>query len=198
MSTGQTIATDLFQLQLESVPHALKQKELASISRIIVLFFPDYTSPHVARLIKDNIRWLAWETLCHPSYHRIFLQKNCHLLHFLDNQLRGKWFTNEEDLLQALTDSLHPKLPIFTARRITQLEAGWQKVVDANGDYFEDELYVKTAVYTLTNKSKRARTFGNLVKWYNLVVKIRNSGVYRSGIFAKEIELSVGKMLQNE
>ncbi|GFY39046.1 histone-lysine N-methyltransferase SETMAR [Trichonephila inaurata madagascariensis] len=52
------------------------------------------------------------------------------LFHFLDNHLRGKSFSNEADLRQALTDFFVS--PEFYRMRIEQLETRWQKVLDTD------------------------------------------------------------------
>ncbi|GFY59519.1 histone-lysine N-methyltransferase SETMAR [Trichonephila inaurata madagascariensis] len=60
------------------------------------------------------------------------------LFHSLDNHLRGKSFTNEADMRQAFTDFFASQTPEFYRKGIEQLETRWKKVLDADGDYFED------------------------------------------------------------
>ncbi|GFY57052.1 histone-lysine N-methyltransferase SETMAR [Trichonephila inaurata madagascariensis] len=43
-----------------------------------------------------------------------------------------------EDMRQALTDFFASHTPEFYRKGIKQLETRWQKVLDADGDYFED------------------------------------------------------------
>ncbi|GFY67460.1 histone-lysine N-methyltransferase SETMAR [Trichonephila inaurata madagascariensis] len=61
-----------------------------------------------------------------------------HLFHSLDNHLRGKSFTNEADVRQTLTDFFASHTPESYRKGIEQLETRWQKMLDADGDYFED------------------------------------------------------------
>ncbi|PRD22126.1 UNVERIFIED_CONTAM: Histone-lysine N-methyltransferase SETMAR [Trichonephila clavipes] len=61
-----------------------------------------------------------------------------HLFHSLDSHLRGKFFTNEADVQQALTDFFASHAPEFYRKGIEQLKTRWQKVLDGDGDYFED------------------------------------------------------------
>ncbi|GFY74977.1 histone-lysine N-methyltransferase SETMAR [Trichonephila inaurata madagascariensis] len=63
---------------------------------------------------------------------------DCHLFHSLDNHLRDKFFTKEADLRQALKDFFESHTPEVYRKEIEQLETRWQKVLDADGDYFED------------------------------------------------------------
>lgn len=138
LPTGQTVTADLYSQQLERVQQALQQKEPALVNRKGVLFLHDNARPHVARVARETIRRLGWETLCHPPYSPDLAPSDYHLFHSLDNHLRGKSFTNEADLRQALTDFFASKTPEFYRKGIAQLETRWQKVLDADGDYFED------------------------------------------------------------
>ncbi|GFX49132.1 histone-lysine N-methyltransferase SETMAR [Trichonephila clavipes] len=61
-----------------------------------------------------------------------------HLFHCLNIHLCGKSFNNEADVRQeALTDFFVSHTPEFYRKGI-ELETRWQKVLDADGDYFED------------------------------------------------------------
>ena len=138
LPTGQTVTAVLYSQQLERVQQALQQKEPALVNRKVVLFLHDNARPHIARLARDTIQRLRWETLCHPPYSPDLAPTDYHLFHSLDNHLRGKSFTSEADLRQALTDFFASKTPEFYRKGIAQLETRWQKVLDADGDYFED------------------------------------------------------------
>ncbi|XP_076053689.1 histone-lysine N-methyltransferase SETMAR-like [Oratosquilla oratoria] len=138
LPTGQTVTGDLYSQQLKRVQQALSQKEPALVNRKGVLFLHDNAKPHVARVVRDTIQQLGWETLCHPPYSPALAPSDYHLFHSQDNHLRGKSFTNEADLRQALTDFFASKTPEFYRKGIEQLETRWQKVLDADGDYFED------------------------------------------------------------
>ena len=138
LPTGQTVTAVLYSQQLERVQQALQQKEPALVNRKGVLFLHDNARPHIARLARDTIQRLRWETLCHPPYSPDLAPTDYHLFHSLDNHLRGKSFTSEADLRQALTDFFASKTPEFYRKGIAQLETRWQKVLDADGDYFED------------------------------------------------------------
>ncbi|GFV92182.1 histone-lysine N-methyltransferase SETMAR [Trichonephila clavipes] len=84
------------------------------------------------------IQRLIWETLCHPPYSPDVAPSDYHLFHSLDNHLRGESFTNEADVLHALTDFFASHTLEFYRKGIEQLDTRWQKVLGADGDYFED------------------------------------------------------------
>ena len=116
LPTGQTITGDLYSQQLERVQQALRQKEPALVNRKGILFLHDNARPHVARVVRDTIQQLGWETLYHPPYSPDLAATDYHLFHSLDNPLRGKSFTNETDLCQALTNFFASKTRHSTAR----------------------------------------------------------------------------------
>ncbi|KAF2360180.1 Transposase type 1 [Trinorchestia longiramus] len=116
LPTGQTVTRDLYSQQLERVQQALRQKEPALVNRKCVLFLHDNTRPHVVPVVRDTIQQPRWKTLCHPNYSPDLAPSDYHLFHSLDNHLRGKSFTNEADLRQALTDFFAFKTQSFTAR----------------------------------------------------------------------------------
>ncbi|GFV46916.1 histone-lysine N-methyltransferase SETMAR [Trichonephila clavipes] len=112
-------------------------------SQTYMVNLPDYSilpvkRPHVARGARNTIQRLGWETLCHPPYSPDLAPSDYHLFHSLDNYLRGKSFTNEADVGQALTDFFASHTSEFYRKGIEQPETRWQKVLDADGYYFED------------------------------------------------------------
>ncbi|GFV30319.1 histone-lysine N-methyltransferase SETMAR [Trichonephila clavipes] len=88
----------------------------------------------VARVARNTIQRLGWETLFHPPYSLDLAPSDYHLFHSLDNNHRGKSFTNEADVLQALRDFFASHTSEFYHKGIEQLETRWQKVLDAKGD----------------------------------------------------------------
>ncbi|GFX01494.1 histone-lysine N-methyltransferase SETMAR [Trichonephila clavipes] len=105
--TGQTVTADLYSQQMKHVQQALHQKEPSLVNRKGVLLLHDNAKPHVARVAYS-----------------------------LNIHLRGKSFTNEAVVRQALTDFFASHTPEFYLKGIEQLETRWQKVLDADGDYF--------------------------------------------------------------
>lgn len=101
---------------LERVQQALNQKAPALINH-------KGARPHLARVAKNNVRRLGWEILCHPPYSPDPALTDYHLFHSLGNHLRGKFFVNEADLRQALTDFFVPKTSDFYRQAIAELEA---------------------------------------------------------------------------
>ncbi|GFU63328.1 histone-lysine N-methyltransferase SETMAR [Trichonephila clavipes] len=132
LPTDQTVTADLNSQQLERVQQALHQKEPELVNRKGVLLLHDNARPHVARVARKTIQQLDWETLCHHPYSPDLASSEYHLFHSLDNHFRGKSFTNEADVCQALTDFFASHTPEFYRKGIEQLETCWHKVLDKN------------------------------------------------------------------
>ncbi|GFU33018.1 histone-lysine N-methyltransferase SETMAR [Trichonephila clavipes] len=104
LPTGQAINVDMYSQQLERVQQALHPKEPALVNRKSVLLLHDNARPHAARVARNMIQRLRWETLCYPPYSPDLSPSDYHLFHSLDNHLRGKSFINEADVHQVITD----------------------------------------------------------------------------------------------
>ncbi|GFW98500.1 histone-lysine N-methyltransferase SETMAR [Trichonephila clavipes] len=134
LPTGQTVTVDLYSQQLERIQQALHQKEPTLVNRKGVLLLHDNARLHVVRVARNTIQRLGWETLCHPPYSPDLAPSYYHLFHSLDNNLRGKSFTNEADVRQTLTDIFASHTPELYRKGIEQLATRWQKMLDADGD----------------------------------------------------------------
>ncbi|GFY53962.1 histone-lysine N-methyltransferase SETMAR [Trichonephila inaurata madagascariensis] len=114
-------------------------KEPALVNRKGALLLYDNVKRYVTRVARNTIQeYDGWETLCHPPYSPDLVSSGYHLFRSLDNHLHGESFTNEADVRQALTDFFASHTPEFYRKGIKQLETRWQKMLDADDDYFEE------------------------------------------------------------
>jgi histone-lysine N-methyltransferase SETMAR len=73
----------------------------------------------------------------HPPYSPDIAPSDYHLFRSLKNFLRGKRFTEDAEVEQAIRDWLDEKMSTdFFKRGIKKLPARWRKVVETRGDYF--------------------------------------------------------------
>ncbi|GFY74233.1 histone-lysine N-methyltransferase SETMAR [Trichonephila inaurata madagascariensis] len=124
----------------DTVPHSTRPP-MHPCKSMLCVWWTSHQVTHYELLqtvARNTIQPLSWETLCHPTYSSILAPSDYHLFHSLDNHLRGKSFTNEADRHQALTDFFASHAPEFYRKSIEQLETLWQKVLDADGDYFKE------------------------------------------------------------
>ena len=133
LPAGQTINATVYCQQLSRVHEKLKTLEPALLNRKGVLLLHD---PHVARMTRDTILRLGWETLLHPPYSPDIAPSDYHLFHSLDNHLRGRQFKSLLKVQNALDTFFASRPTKFYRDGIHGLPGRWQKVVDADGDYF--------------------------------------------------------------
>lgn len=106
-----------------------------------VLFLPENTRPHVARMTRVTIRQLGWEVQCHPSYSQNLVSRDYHLFPSIAIYLTGKSFA-----IEAYSGK------IFTL--FLRCAAGYHRdnFLNYDGNYFDDKQYVNLAVYLFSNK----------------------------------------------
>jgi histone-lysine N-methyltransferase SETMAR len=102
LPAGQRINATVYSEQLESIHEKLKTKEPALVIRKGVVLLHDNAKPHVAKVTRETIIRLRWETLVHPQYSPDIAPSDCHLFRSLDNHLRGRQFRTLEDVKTAL------------------------------------------------------------------------------------------------
>jgi hypothetical protein len=94
------------------------------------------TQNHVAKVTRETIIHLGWETLVHPQYFPHIAPSDCHLFHSLDNHLRGRQFRTLDVVKTALDGLFAPCSKEFYQNGVHGLPSRWQKVLDGDGDYF--------------------------------------------------------------
>jgi [histone H3]-lysine36 N-dimethyltransferase SETMAR len=81
---------------------------------------------------------LDWEVLPHPPYSPDISASDYHLFRALDNSMRNKTFLNDGDLKCALATFFTSQSKEFWQFGIDSLMERWQKVVEIEGDYFDE------------------------------------------------------------
>lgn len=103
--------------------------------RTRVLFLHDNARPHVAKITREAILNLGWETLPQPAYSPDIAPSDFYLFRSLENGLRNKVFSDEEEVKLFLVDFFLRKPPEFYRKGIESLPERWKKVIDCDGDY---------------------------------------------------------------
>ncbi|GFT23630.1 HTH_48 domain-containing protein [Trichonephila clavipes] len=123
------VTLDLYSQQLERVQKTLHQKEPALVNRKDVLLLHDSAKPYVEREVNNTIHKLGWEALCHPPY-------------LPDLALSDYPFFIPWTIIFVLNPSPMKQTcanpPEFYCKGIGQLETRRQKLLDVDGDYYED------------------------------------------------------------
>lgn len=135
LPTGLTITAERYCDQLSRVYNALLQKRPALVNRKNVILLHDNARPHVAKIVKDKLLEMGWETLAHPPYSPDLAPSDYYLFRSLQNYLAEKRFENEGDVQHALQEYFESKSAEFYRAGINSLPARWQQVIDNDGCY---------------------------------------------------------------
>lgn len=135
---GTTIDADYYCEQLERVQDALRKRRPALVNRRGVILLHDNAKAHIAKKTRDKIRELDWELLPHPPYSPDISPSDYHLFRALSRFLGGQRFTNEDEVKMTLGQFFDSQTPDFYECGILSLTRKWSKVVECDGDYFED------------------------------------------------------------
>jgi [histone H3]-lysine36 N-dimethyltransferase SETMAR len=138
LPAGLTITANVYTEQLTRVQNALIQKQTALVSRKGVLLLHDNARPHVAAVVQEKIMELDWELLPHPPYSPDIAPSDYYLFRSLQNNLKDLSFENEDHVKTHLQNFFDSKPRAFYKAGIAQLPSRWQRVIDSNGEYFDD------------------------------------------------------------
>jgi histone-lysine N-methyltransferase SETMAR len=116
--------------------HCILCKEPALLTRKGVVLLHGNAKPHVAKVTRETIIRLGWETLVHPPYSPDIAPSDYHLSHSLDNHLRGRQFRTLDDVKTALVGFFASRSKEFYHSGVHGLPSRWQKVLDGDSDHF--------------------------------------------------------------
>ena len=74
-----------------------------------VIFHQDNARPHTANRTLEKIDTLSWELLTHPPYGPDLAPSDFHLFGPLKNHMRGKHFTADDDVIDAVSEWKQPR-----------------------------------------------------------------------------------------
>ena len=106
---NQTITAEVYCQQLRRLEKAIQEKRPG----MDVILLHDNARPHVARVTKQVIDELGWETLPHPPYSPDLAPSDFHLFRSLSNNLRGTSFSDETALQNWIDDFFASKSSNF-------------------------------------------------------------------------------------
>ena len=139
LKSGETVTSQRYSDQLMKLDEKIKElrpQKGHSARKVILLH--DNARPHVAKATKNVILQLGWEVLPHPAYSPDLAPSDFHLFRSLQHTLAGQRFNEEKDVRNCIDNFLASKQEKFFADGIKKLPERWQKVIDADGNYFDD------------------------------------------------------------
>ena len=87
-----------------------------------VLLLHDNACPHTAHLTINTIRQLNWEVLEHPAYSPDLAPSEFHLFGPLKNALRGRRYTADDEVKEAVHDWLRSQPQTFFSKALRSLQ----------------------------------------------------------------------------
>ena len=139
LKPGETVTANLYKGQLQKLNEKIQvlRPHNAHTPRKVLLLH-DNARPHIAIATKDAISELGWEPLPHPAYSPDLGPSNYHLFRSLQHSMSQQSFKNDEEVRKSIDFFISSKEESFFCKGIHKLREKWAKVINSNGDYFED------------------------------------------------------------
>jgi len=138
LNPNETITGDLYRTQLMRLSRELKEKRAHYDSRHDkVILLHDNARPHIPAPVKTYLETLNWEVLPHPPYSPDIAPSDYHLFRSMAHGLSEQHFTSYEDTQNWVDSWIASKDEEFFRHGIRMLPERCQKVVAAEGQYFE-------------------------------------------------------------
>lgn len=115
---------------------AIRTKRRGLLSKKVLLLH-DNARPHMAGLTLETIINLGFEVLEHPPYSPDLAPSDYHLFGPIKNALRGRRFSSDEDVQEAVQKWLGDQPKTFFLEGIQKLVNRWNKCIEMDGDYVE-------------------------------------------------------------
>ena len=135
----QTVTAERYCEQLNRLNEILDEKRpfVGQGTRPVKLLH-DNARPHVAKSVRDTLTSLRWEALRHVAYSPDLAPSDYHLFRSMNNALQGVRFQTLEEVKKWVDNFFKSKSQQFFRDGINDLPRRLQKVLDNNGDYFDD------------------------------------------------------------
>lgn len=134
---GSTVTSDRYcEMLRHSLRPAIRTKRRGLLSRGVILLH-DNARPHSAAKTLETLQELRFEVLEHPPYSPDLAPSDFHLFGPLKEALRGRRFSSDEEVKDAVHEWLSSMPNSFFSEGIQQLVHRWTKCLDRDGDYVE-------------------------------------------------------------
>ena len=97
----------------------------------------DNARPHTANKTVETINHLGFEVLEHPAYSPDLAPSDYHLFGPLKNASRGRRFSTDNEVREAVHKWLRDQPKTFFLEGIRKLVDRWTKCIEKEGDYVE-------------------------------------------------------------
>jgi len=137
LEKGRTINSERYcQMLTNKLKPAIRTKRRGLLSKTVVLLH-DNARPHTAAVTVQTIENLGFEVMKHPAYSPDLAPSDYHLFGPLKDGLRGRRFTSDEEVQDAVHKWLRDQPRAFFSDGINKLVHRWEKCIEKEGDYIE-------------------------------------------------------------
>lgn len=136
LPSGQTINGEYYADLIFKLREAIKRKRRGKLTAGPLLLH-DNAPSHKSRVAKAAIRTSGFEELDHPPYSPDVAPSDFFLFSRLKKYLRGKKFSNDEELKMTVEEWFDSRTPSFFNEGISSLGARYQQMIHTSGNYFE-------------------------------------------------------------
>ena len=137
LEKGRTINSARYSdLLTNNLKPAVRTKGRGLLSKKVLLLH-DNARPHTASHTVETGNHLGFEVLEHPAYSPDLARSDYHLFGTLKNVLRGRHFSTDKEVREAVHKWLRDQKKTFFLERIRKPVDRWTKCIEKEGDYVE-------------------------------------------------------------
>uniref|UniRef100_A0A8D2J316 Mos1 transposase HTH domain-containing protein n=1 Tax=Varanus komodoensis TaxID=61221 RepID=A0A8D2J316_VARKO len=136
MKKGETINAASYATTLHNLREAIEEKRWGKLTAGVLLLH-DNAPVHTARVSKAAVRDCGFEEINHPPYSPDLAPSDYYLFSNLKKDLRGKRFSDDEELKAAINAHFLDKEEGYFLHGIEKLISRCNKCIEVMGDYTE-------------------------------------------------------------
>lgn len=136
MPRKSTITGETYANTLKALREAIKEKRRGKLTSNVLLLH-DNAPVHMCEKAQTAIRDCGFQQLNHPPYSPDLAPSDYFLFRNLKKFLRGKFFSSDEQVKEAVSDWFGDHEKEFYSKGIKSLQEKWTKCVELKGDYIE-------------------------------------------------------------
>ena len=126
---------------IDSLKPEIRSKRQRQLSNSIVLLH-DNACPHTAAHTVETLQKLKFEVVAHPLYSPNLDPSDYRLFGPLKEALRGRRFTSDQELKEAVHVWLTAQPKTFFSEGIKKLVQQWKKCIEKQRDYVENNVII--------------------------------------------------------
>ena len=137
LERGSTVTSHSYcEMLRDDLRPAIRTKRRGLLSRGVILLH-DNARPHSAARTIEALQQMKFEVMEHPPYSPDLAPSDFHLFGPLKEELRGRHFSSDQEVKDAVHQWLSSQPKSFFSEGINALVRRWTKCIERQGDYIE-------------------------------------------------------------